>query len=41
MSFTDTFPCLSLNSNDGRFRLAALLYAGYSESGLQNLNKRE
>lgn len=41
MSFTDIPLCLSLNSNYGRFRLATLSPAGYSENDLRNFNKRE
>jgi len=41
MSFTDIPLCLSLNSNYGRFRLATLLRASYSENDLRKINKRE
>ncbi len=41
MSFTDIPLCLSLISNYGRFRLATLSRAGYSENDLRNFNKRE
>ena len=39
MSFTDIPLCLSLNSNYGRFRLATLQRASYSENDLRNLIK--